>query len=137
MDADLFERTIRPKLDECFQGTVVESAKRHTYPRRANGSSRLTYFPITGPNGVERVGCIMQDVTEKKQADRSFQLFRALIEDCSDAVEVADPKTLRFLDVNRKACDELGYTRKEMLTIASTTSTRKLRGRSTTRSSRR
>ncbi|HTS34331.1 MAG TPA: PAS domain S-box protein [Candidatus Solibacter sp.] len=118
MDADLFASMVRPKLDECFQGSVVKYEKRYAYPRMGERIFSVTYFPIAGPNGIERVGCIMQDVTERKRADRALQLFRTLIEDCSDAVEVADPKTLRFLDVNRKACDELGYTREEMLPMS-------------------
>jgi PAS domain S-box-containing protein len=47
----------------------------------------------------------------------SLSLFRALIDRSSDAIEVVDPKTLRFLDSNQKAFSELGYTRKEFLSM--------------------
>jgi PAS domain S-box-containing protein len=46
-----------------------------------------------------------------------LELFRALLDHCNDAIEVVDPETLRFLDVNEKACAELGYTREELLSL--------------------
>ena len=59
----------------------------------------------------------VQDITEHKQSDHSLRLFRALIDQSNDAVEVLDPVTLRFLDVNEKACTDLGYTREELLSM--------------------
>ncbi len=59
----------------------------------------------------------VQDITERKQSDHSLRLFRALIDQSNDAVEVVDPETLRFLDVNEKACTDLGYTREELLSM--------------------
>src|SRR6266700_4198511 len=40
-----------------------------------------------------------------------------LIDQSNDAVEVVDPETLRFLDVNEKACKDLGYSREELLAM--------------------
>lgn len=44
-------------------------------------------------------------------------LFRALLDQSNDAIEVVDPETLRFFDVNQKLCLELGYTRDELLSM--------------------
>jgi PAS domain S-box-containing protein len=44
-------------------------------------------------------------------------LLRALIDCSNDAIEVVDPVTGRFLDVNEKGCLDLGYTREEFLTL--------------------
>ncbi len=52
----------------------------------------------------------------QKQADAGLQLFRTLIDRTNDGIEVIDPATGRFLDVNQTACERLGYTREEMLT---------------------
>ena len=46
---------------------------------------------------------------------RGLQLFRTLLDQSIDAIEIVDPETFRFLDVNEKSCAELGYTREEML----------------------
>jgi PAS domain S-box-containing protein len=59
----------------------------------------------------------LEDVTERKRADKQLQLFRTLIDNSGDAIDVIDPVTLRFLDVNATQCRELGYSREEMLSM--------------------
>ena len=66
---------------------------------------------ITGLRGT------VQDITERKQREESLGLFRALIERSNDSLEIIDGPTLRFLDVNDKACRDLGYTREELLSL--------------------
>ncbi len=67
-------------------------------------------------NGVtiELVG-VSGDITARKRTEESMALFRKLIDGSNDAIEVLDPLTLRFLDINEKACLDLGYRRQEML----------------------
>ncbi len=57
------------------------------------------------------------DITERKRTEESLKLFRALIERSNDAIEVVDPDTGRFLDVNEKGCANLGYSREEFLSL--------------------
>lgn len=57
------------------------------------------------------------DITQRKRAQDSLTLFRKLIDGSNDAIEVIDPKTLRFIDVNEKGCRDLGYTREEFLAL--------------------
>jgi PAS domain S-box-containing protein len=57
------------------------------------------------------------DITERRHAQESLQLFRRLIDQTNDAIEVVDPETLRFVDVNDKSCRDLGYTRDELLSL--------------------
>ena len=59
----------------------------------------------------------VQDITERKQRENALTLFRSLIDGSNDALEVIDPHTLRFLDVNDGACRDLGYTREELLSL--------------------
>jgi PAS domain S-box-containing protein len=58
-----------------------------------------------------------RDITERRRANHSLRLFRALIDRSSDAIEVIDPNTLRFLDCNESACHNLGYSREEFLSL--------------------
>jgi len=44
-----------------------------------------------------------------------MQLFRNLIERSNDFIFAVEPKWGRFMDVNNRACDSLGYTQKEFL----------------------
>ena len=117
LEPGIFDTTVKPKLDECFQGRVVHYEKRCKYPTLGERDFSVSYFPLAGTNGVERVAVVMQDVTEKKQAEHSLRLFRTLIDHCNDAVEVVDQDTLRFIDINEKACRDRGYTREEMLSM--------------------
>lgn len=66
----------------------------------------------------------MDDITADKLAVESLRkanvdlmLFRTLLDNSSDAIEVIDPVTLRYLDVNEKACRDLGYSREELLSM--------------------
>jgi PAS domain S-box-containing protein len=58
-----------------------------------------------------------ENITERKKAESGLKLFRALIDRSSEAIDVVDPDTGRFLDVNQTACQRLGYTREELLSM--------------------
>jgi PAS domain S-box-containing protein len=60
---------------------------------------------------------VVVDITERKRAEESLKLFRTLVDHSNDAVEVVDTESLRFLDVNEKACRVLGYTREELMRL--------------------
>jgi len=115
LNPGVFEATVKEKLDECFRGKLVQYEMRYTYPGRGERELFISYFPIEGPGGVNRVASVLQDITDKKEAERSLKLFRALMDQSNDAVEIVDPDTLRFLDVNEKACQDLGYSREDLL----------------------
>jgi diguanylate cyclase (GGDEF)-like protein/PAS domain S-box-containing protein len=55
------------------------------------------------------------NITHRKKREEELLVFRELIDNSSDALEVIDPRTGRFLDVNRTGCQELGYSREELL----------------------
>jgi PAS domain S-box-containing protein len=54
---------------------------------------------------------------ERERTIRDLTLFRTLLDQSNDAIKVIDPETLRFHDVNEKACAELGYSREELLSM--------------------
>jgi PAS domain S-box-containing protein len=89
--------------------------------RRKDGSfytEEQTITPVTDTKGkITHYIAIKQDVTERKQAETSLQLFRSLMNQINDAIEVVDSETGRFIDANEKACTGLGYTREEFLSL--------------------
>lgn len=74
--------------------------------------------PLHNPeSGVFSHLAISRDITERKRAQESLKLFRNLIDQSSDAIEVIEPDTLRFLDCNITAHQTLGYTREDFLSL--------------------
>jgi PAS domain S-box-containing protein len=61
---------------------------------------------------------ILENITERKQAEERLKLFRTLLDNSSDSIEVIDPVTQRFLDVNETECHDLGYSREELLSMS-------------------
>lgn len=75
-------------------------------------------MPVYGTDGAPLyIDSVIFDITEHKQDEIKLQLFRALLDNSSDAIEVIDPATLRLLDVNETECRELGYSREELLSM--------------------
>jgi PAS domain S-box-containing protein len=75
--------------------------------------------PIHGnEGGISDVSIAVWDISGRKADETRLKLFRALLDKSTDAIEVIDQATLRYLDVNETACNDLGYTRDELLTMS-------------------
>jgi PAS domain S-box-containing protein len=90
--------------------------KSDNYPAIGERDFSVSYFLLKVQPELTGA-CILQDITEQKRAEHDLKLFRTLIDQSNDAVEVVDPTTLHFLDVNERACKDLGYSREELLTM--------------------
>ncbi len=68
--------------------------------------------------GGREINCgYARDITERKRAEEALTLFRTLVDRTNDAIEVLDVETGRFLDMNERACLDLGYSREELLSL--------------------
>jgi PAS domain S-box-containing protein len=87
-----------------------------------DGTSRDMFgnaAPLLDYNGNVRGAMgVFVDITERKRAENSLRLFRMLVDQSSDAIEVIDPETLRLIDINGRACTDLGYSREELLSMS-------------------
>jgi two-component system cell cycle sensor histidine kinase/response regulator CckA len=82
--------------------------------RSIHSVGEVIYHPSGRPR---RAFGVVQDVTERKRSSEALALFRRLIDHTNDGIEVLDPDSGRFLDVNRQACVAHGYTREEYLAL--------------------
>jgi PAS domain S-box-containing protein len=81
----------------------------------------VTASPIRDATGkIIGVSKIARDITESKKAEialkKSESLFRVLVEQAVDAFFLHDA-TGRFFEVNRRACESLGYSKVELLNM--------------------
>ena len=68
-----FETVVKPKLDECFQGKVVSYEAKYSYPEIGERDLVISYFPIEGATGIDRVACIMHDITDRRRSEESLR----------------------------------------------------------------
>jgi len=71
--SDVFHNSIKRKLDECFLGKVVNYELKYTYPALGERHIDVTYLPVEGPDGIDRVGCVLRDVTERKRSEEALR----------------------------------------------------------------
>ena len=72
LDEEFFKRVVKDKLDQAFNGNIVKYEVRYRYPRIGERDVAISYFPVEGPEGIERVVCVLQDITERKRANEEL-----------------------------------------------------------------
>ena len=55
---------------------------------------------------------------ERTRAEEALKLFRLLVDQSNDTIQVVDMETMRLVDVNARACLNLDYTREELLSMS-------------------
>ena len=113
-DVGLDEWSIERLKQRIAAGETVAFETRH---RRKDGAS----FPVEVrvgqfEQGGRRFLCLARDITERKRAEDELRAseaqFRTFVDYATDAFFLFGD---RLLDVNRQACEGLGYSREEMI----------------------
>ena len=120
---EVFESMIKPKLDECFQGKVVQYETKFSYPAVGKRDLLLSYFPIEGVNGVDRAACILHDITDRRRAEEQLlemnralearssllrsreELLKTFVKNVPAAVAMLD-REMRYLQVSDRWCTD-------------------------------
>jgi PAS domain S-box-containing protein len=81
LNPGVFEDVVKEKLDRCLQGEAIQYELKYRYSDRGERDLLISYSPIEGPRGIDRVACVLQDITERKQAEEKLRaLSRRLFE---------------------------------------------------------
>lgn len=116
---DDVERTNRAREEIIAEGTSDEIEFRYMHP---DGRERILHISRRIlKNADERatkiVGTI-QDITERREAEDRLRAsearFRTFVDHATDAFFIHD-ESGKILDVNREACESLGYSREELI----------------------
>jgi len=115
----------REKFGQAFDQAIhgkkdCEVELRVVLPRGTVRYIHAIGHPFLSANGevVEVVGTIA-DITERKRAEEELResetRFRTFVDHAADALFVYDLEQRTIVDVNRAACESLGYTREELI----------------------
>lgn len=113
-----FRALIGQRIQQRARGEPVPNDYEGVGQRR-DGSQFPVHVAVTSVELSDGKASLafLTDITERKRAEESLKLFRMLIDHANDSIEVVDPMTGRFLDVNEKAGKLHGYTREEYLAL--------------------
>ncbi len=109
---NFFEEVVKHKLDECFTGHVVRYEAKYQYPELGQRDLLLSYFPIEDVSGVERVACVLQDITEHKQAEAALRVSEQKYKKIFSFAPVGIYQSLpdgTIITANRTMATMLGY----------------------------
>jgi PAS domain S-box-containing protein len=120
LNPGVFETVVKEKLDECFQGKVLTYELTYNYPHLGPRDLFISYFPIEGPNGIDRVACVLQDITERRRAEEALResedRYRDLVEHSHDLLCTHDLEG-NLLSCNPAPARILGYEVTELVKI--------------------
>src|ERR1039457_3750407 len=117
LNPGVFETVVKEKLDECFRGKVVSYELKYKYPDIGERDLSLTYLPVEGSTGIDRVACVLRDITERKRAEEGLRDTKQFSEKLIQTANIiilgldADRNITLF---NRAAEEITGYTFAEL-----------------------
>jgi hypothetical protein len=108
-----FEKSLREKVDTSdeYRFVLRDGTVKHIHSIR---------HPVLNDAGnvVQLVGTFV-DITERKATEEALResetRFRTFVDHAGDALFVQDLEQGTIVDVNRTACESLGYTRQELI----------------------
>lgn len=73
LGGELFRMKIKERLEGAFRGQAAQFESRYTYRTLGERDHLISFLPIPGCKGVDRVACVLQDITEKKRAEEQLR----------------------------------------------------------------
>jgi len=115
---ETFTQLVKPKLDQAFAGNVVRYEMQHRYPVLGLRELSVSYFPIEGAHGVDRVTCVLQDITERKAAsdavNEAERHYREIFENAGEGIFQSTPAG-RYIAANPALARMHGFDSPEEL----------------------
>jgi PAS domain S-box-containing protein len=113
LDPQTFEKIIQPKMDECFAGKIVRYELTYKYPHTTERDICASYFPIEGAAGIDRIACIVRDITERKAEQQRLKEYERAVEGLEEMIVVLDRK-YHYVIANRAFLNYRGMAREQL-----------------------
>jgi PAS domain S-box-containing protein len=116
---DVFGALVKERMDECFLGKVVQYEMSYDFPGLGTRDLSVSYLPIRGPSGVDRIACVLRNITERKLSEetlrKSEERFSKAFCNNPLAITISTEAEGRYLDVNDAFLSLLGYNRRDVI----------------------
>jgi len=116
-----YQPTVWGRMKDRLAGKVVPDHYEFLGVRK-DGTTRWLelYVQMINYNGKPAVQGVMVDITNRKESQEKLmqaeEKFRTIFDCANDAIFIHD-MDWKFLEVNKTACDRLGYSREELLNM--------------------
>ncbi len=116
---EIFDTLIKTRLDRCLAGELVKFQAWFDFPASGRRFQDVTYTPyLDDDGGVSGVIVASRDLTDLELAHQALMAsqtsFHQLLDQAADAIFISDLDG-RIVDVNQRACANLGYAKSELL----------------------
>ncbi|MDD5390046.1 MAG: PAS domain S-box protein [Gallionellaceae bacterium] len=114
-----FDTLVKEKLDRCLAGERVQYQDWFDFPATGQRFVDVTYTPYQDDDGrITGVIVAGRDLTDLELIHQALMetesRYRQMVDQVADALYIHDQHG-RLVDVNQCACDDLGYSRAELL----------------------
>ena len=110
---EFFDGVVKKKLDECFAGNVVQYETKHSSAKLGERDLNVSYFPIESSGSIERVCCVIEDITERKDVQDALHKAEAqyheIFENSLEGIYRTSPEG-KILACNPALARMLGYS---------------------------
>ncbi|HTL69228.1 MAG TPA: PAS domain S-box protein [Lacunisphaera sp.] len=109
---------VRLNIAEAMASGRVPKQLEYPIVSRTGESRDIAWSIVAMRDAAGRVigtASIGADVTDRNKEDKARRLFRALVDQSDDVIEIIDPDTGRYIDISENGPARLGLPREEVL----------------------